>query len=151
MSLLNDTIEDIGRGLYAGPPALQGPNGWANMTSCDFGPRWDFELEDHITKWVFTPVSNAALQWCYAHLPEDCPRYGARGFLIEAEHIKGVTGGARRAHRWRTGRRTQEKRWHSRAAYRKACRGSRFAYYRCGRCVCLGQSGRYQYWRDKRC
>ena len=96
MSLLNDTIEDIGRGLYSGPPALQGPHKWANVTSADFGPKWDFELEDHITKWVFTPVSNAALQWCYAHLPEDCPRYGARGFLIEAEHIKGVTGGARR-------------------------------------------------------
>ena len=76
--------------------ALQGPHRWHEMTEADFGSECDFELEDQITKWVFTPVSEAALQWCYAHLPEDMPRYGAQGFLIEAEHIKSVVGGALR-------------------------------------------------------
>ena len=75
---------------------IPGPHRWHEMTGADFGPEHDFETENHKTLVIFEPISEAALQWCYAHLPEDCPRFGTRGFLIEAEHIKGVVGGARR-------------------------------------------------------
>lgn len=76
--------------------ALQGPHRWHEMKGSDFGPEHDFELEGHGSLVIFDPISEAALQWCYAHLPEDCPRFSTRAFLIESEHIKGVVGGARR-------------------------------------------------------
>ena len=102
MTILNEIVDDIQRGLYSHQLTLtperssQGPHRWHEMTGTDFGPTWDFELENHIDLVIFEPISEAALQWCYAHLPKDCPRFGARGFLIETEHIKGVVGGARR-------------------------------------------------------
>jgi len=72
-----------------------GPHRWDSIQPSDFGPEWDYELENHITKWVITPISEAALQWLYCHLPEHCPRYGAKGFIIEAEYVnlavKGMT------------------------------------------------------------
>ena len=98
----NEFIQDIQRGLYSTAfiqtpeRGLQGPHRWHKMQGSDFGPTWDFETEDHGPLVVFDPLSEAALQWCYAHLPQDMPRFGAKGFLIEAEHIKGVVGGARR-------------------------------------------------------
>lgn len=104
MKILDEVVDDIRRGVYTGLTAptapkfaaIQGPHRWHEMTSKDFGPRHDFELENHGNLVVFDPISEAALQWCYAHLPEDCPRYSTRAFLIEAEHIKGVIQGARR-------------------------------------------------------
>lgn len=100
MNLTDQTLADIGNGIYSPirtpERASQGPHRWHEMTGADFASRWDFELEDHKTLVIFEPLSEAALQWCYAHLPVDCPRFGARGFLIEAIHIKGVVGGARR-------------------------------------------------------
>ncbi len=100
MNLTDQTLSDIGNGIYSPmrtpERASQGPHRWHEMTGADFASRWDFELEDHKTLVIFEPISEAALQWCYAHLPADCPRFGAKGFLIEAEHIKGVVGGARR-------------------------------------------------------
>ncbi len=74
------------RGLQNSP----GPSLWEPNNRADFGPQWDYELENHITKWVITPVSEAGLQWCYAHLPEHTPRYGARGFIVEAEYINQI-------------------------------------------------------------
>lgn len=67
-----------------------GPNGWDEITPSDFGPEWDYELENHITKWIVTPVSKAALEWCGAHLPADAPRWGSHGFVIEAECLSRV-------------------------------------------------------------
>ena len=64
-----------------------GPNRWDDIQPEDFGPEHDFELEDHDTFWLVTPVSEAALQWVYRYLPEDCPRWGAKGFKIEADYI----------------------------------------------------------------
>ena len=73
----------------------QGPHGWNAISAADFGPEHDFELENHITLWIFTPVSNAALQWCYAKLPADAPRWGAKGYVIEARFIEQIVAGAR--------------------------------------------------------
>ncbi len=73
-----------------------GPNRWDSIQPSDFGPEWDYELENHITQWIITPVSEAALQWLYCHLPEHCPRYGARGFIVEAEYLNIVVKGMTR-------------------------------------------------------
>ena len=61
-----------------------GPNDWANITDADFGREYDFEILDQVDRFIIWPDSNAALQWCYCHLPEDCPRWGAKGFVINA-------------------------------------------------------------------
>lgn len=76
--------------------ALQDPNGWDEVTPSDFGPEHDYELENHITKWTVTAVSKAALEWCHAHLSADTPRWGADGFVIEAERLNRVVKGMTR-------------------------------------------------------
>lgn len=73
-----------------------GPNLWSSVQPSDFGPQHDYELENHITKWIITPISEAALQWLYCHLPEHCPRYGAKGFIVEAEYVNLVVKGMTR-------------------------------------------------------
>ena len=83
-----------------------GPNRWADMTDKDFGDYYDYELiplpDDRI---VIYPVCVAALEWCYRHLPEDCPRWGVNnevkkgpsaGFIIEARYIDRITDHMRR-------------------------------------------------------
>lgn len=74
----------------------RGPNGWDDVTPSDFGPEHDFDIEDHGSIVIFDCYSKAALQWCYHHLPEDCPRWGAQGFAIEANFAGAVIEGARR-------------------------------------------------------
>ena len=66
------------------------PNNWNNVTPKMFGPKWDYELENHITLWIFTPVSEAAIQWCSAKFPDGTSRYGARGYIIEAQHVNEI-------------------------------------------------------------
>ena len=68
----------------------RGPHNFDTIQPEDFGPEHDYELESHISKWIITPVSEAALQWLYCHLPEDCPRYGASGFIIEARFVNQI-------------------------------------------------------------
>jgi len=77
-------------GIFTQSKAIQGPNLWSDVQPSDFGPTWDYELENHITKWIITPVSEAALQWLYCFLPEHTPRYGARGFIVEAMYINQI-------------------------------------------------------------
>ncbi len=74
----------------------RGPHQWDTVQAGDYGPTYDYELENHITKWIVTPVSEAALQWLYCHLPEDCPRYGANSFIVEAQYLNGVVKGMTR-------------------------------------------------------
>jgi len=102
---LTETIEDIGYGLkpdwdekYVAPITLSrapGPNNWAEVGPCDFGPQEDYFVIDHGEFSVFCPVSNAAIQWCYAKLPEDCPRYGL-GFKIETKALPAILKSAER-------------------------------------------------------
>ena len=74
---------------------VRGPHNWDTITPEDFGPEWDFELENHNELWIFTPVSEAALQWCYCKLPFDCPRWGGKGFIIEHRFLAQIVAGAR--------------------------------------------------------
>ena len=67
-----------------------GPNNWDEVGPSDFGPEQDFDLEDAGSLTIIYPVSNAALQWLYRHLPEDCPRWGAKGFAIETNYVRDI-------------------------------------------------------------
>ena len=64
-------------------PVMAGPNKWHEITSDDFGDEYDYEILDQGERWVYFPVSNAALQWACRFLPEDCPRWGCHGFIID--------------------------------------------------------------------
>lgn len=71
-----------------------GPNRWDEITKDDFAKDFDYVINRQGSITVIDCLSEAALQWCYRHLPEDCPRWGARGFAIEwrfaADIIKGM-------------------------------------------------------------
>ena len=73
-----------------------GPNNWDDIASTDFGPEHDFTVDDEGTIVIITQVSEAAKQWLYAHLPEDCPRWGA-GFAIEHRYAKEIIEGMQNA------------------------------------------------------
>ena len=75
---LNNVLRDIAR---------IGPNTWDQVTAADFGFSFDYIIERHGNRVVIDPTSHAALQWCYKHLPEDCPRWGKLGFVIERQYI----------------------------------------------------------------
>ena len=92
---LYGTMHDIARS----PNVLQGkpgPNRWDEITEADLGENYDFEVLDHGDIIVIHPESEAALQWCYRHLPADCPRWGARGFAIEQKYSGAVIAGMER-------------------------------------------------------
>ena len=68
----------------------RGPSTWEEIGPADFGTQFDFDIEDHGSIVVIDAYSNAALQWLYYHLPEDCPRWGAKGFAIEANYVADI-------------------------------------------------------------
>ena len=68
----------------------RGPSTWESIQPHDFGPQFDFDLENHGSIVIIDCYSEAALQWCYYHLPEDCPRWGAKGFAIEANYVADI-------------------------------------------------------------
>ena len=73
-----------------------GPNRWDEMTQDDFAKDFDFVLSRQGSITVIDPKSEAALQWCYRFLPEDCPRWGARGFAIETNYLGPILHGMAR-------------------------------------------------------
>lgn len=78
------------------PQCLPGPNLWDQVAPEDFGRDFDYTTEGHGSVTVITPDSPAALQWLYRHLPEDCPRMGALGFVIETNYVAEVLAGMKR-------------------------------------------------------
>ena len=81
--ILSSTLEASLRGE-------RGPSTWEEIGPADFGTLFDFDIEDHGSIVVIDAYSNAALQWLYYHLPEDCPRWGAKGFAIEANYVADI-------------------------------------------------------------
>jgi len=81
--ILSSTLEASLRGE-------RGPSTWEEIGPADFGTQFDFDIEDHGSIVVIDAYSNAALQWLYYHLPEDCPRWGAKGFAIEANYVADI-------------------------------------------------------------
>ena len=78
------TLSAIGEKPEPLPEA--GPNKWDEITPEDFGPQEDYRVQYESSLVILHPESEAALQWCYAKLPEDCPRWGAKGFAIETRY-----------------------------------------------------------------
>ena len=72
------------------------PNCWDDVSAADFGPEHDFDTEDHGSIIVIDCYSNAALQWCYHHLPEEVSRWGRTGFAIERRYIADIINGMKR-------------------------------------------------------
>ena len=95
---LHETLIDIGHSQLGNIPTAvaAGPNDWDNIEPSDFGPEHDFEVDNQGNIFIFTAVSEAAKQWCYKHLPEDCQRWGVLGFVIEHRYIADIVTGARR-------------------------------------------------------
>ena len=54
----------------------------------------DFVLIDHGSIVILDPVTDAALEWCYEHLPEDAPRWGRVGYAIELRYIHEIADAA---------------------------------------------------------
>ena len=78
----NPNFFDIANPLRTAP----GPNNWPAARDKK-GRDFDYWVTDQGTISILYPVCEAALQWCYKHLPEDCPRWGAVGFAIETNYI----------------------------------------------------------------
>jgi hypothetical protein len=98
---LNEAIIDVARGLernafHNSLRSAPGPNGWDAIVADDFSKEHDFEITEHGSSILFTPVSEAGLQWCYKALPPDAPRHGSRSYVIEPHFIDGVIKGCRR-------------------------------------------------------
>ena len=56
-----------------------------------YGPQEDFYTEDYLAGYVLHPVSKAAITWCENELPEGLPRYGIRGYVLNAVETDRIT------------------------------------------------------------
>jgi hypothetical protein len=74
----------------------QGPNNWYNLLAKDFDFSFDYIIERHGSITIIDPTSRAALEWLYAHLPEDCPRWGKLGFAVESNFVGDILEGMAR-------------------------------------------------------
>lgn len=77
---LSGTLRDIGAGLCR--------ESWTKS--------YDFEVEDEGTIFILTPTSDAGLNWCWEHLPEDAQRWGKFGYVIEHRYIQDIVAGMER-------------------------------------------------------
>lgn len=89
-NFFNDLPPILSAALKASLHNERGPSTWEEVGPADFGTQFDFDIEDHGSIVVIDAYSNAALQWLYYHLPEDCPRWGAKGFAIEANYVADI-------------------------------------------------------------
>jgi hypothetical protein len=78
------------------PECRPGPNRWDEMTQEDFAKDFDYVINRQGSITVLDPKSEAALQWFYRHLPEDCPRWAAKGFVIEHRFVDDILEGMAR-------------------------------------------------------
>ena len=83
--LLNETLREMSKGIPSDPwyPEKAPKNPWGG----------DFHVQNEGSIMILWPDSPVALQWCYNHLPEDCPRWGGNGFVIEHRYIADVVDG----------------------------------------------------------
>ena len=91
---LTDTLKDIatpiGRDvldILKGPP---GPNRWDEITEADYGRLFDYRILRRGSNTVVDPCSEAAIQWMRRFLPEDCPRWGSEGRVIESKYVGAI-------------------------------------------------------------
>ena len=95
---LNRQLESIGRydlkpdwdaeNARGREKVRRGPSEWNTIEPSDFGPEHDYTVKKlDEDRWVIYCVSKAALHWCYDKLPEDCPRWCDKGFIIEDRYL----------------------------------------------------------------
>ena len=87
---LTTALQDIAK-RQLGPA----PNEWDKWAKGETHWRgtnlpFDYEVYDHGDTTVLYPVANNAREWLYAHLPADCPRWGAEGWVIENRFVTGI-------------------------------------------------------------
>lgn len=72
--------------------STRGPSLWLEVKDDpdERGERFDFQIERCGHNVVIQPTCNAALQWLYFHLPQDCPRANGAGFLLSADESTDV-------------------------------------------------------------
>ena len=73
------TLEDISSGLET--------KSWMRLND----PIHDYRLERRGDMTIIHADSEAALKWCYEHLPEELDRHDARGFGVETKFIEIIT------------------------------------------------------------
>jgi hypothetical protein len=56
-------------------------------------PTHDFDLSDQGSIAILTPRTPAAIDWTEEHIPEDAPRWGARGIAIERRYLPAILEG----------------------------------------------------------
>lgn len=61
----------------------RGPHRWDEITKEDFAKDFDYVIQREGSVTILICKSEAALQWCYAHLDQDGPRWGVKGFVVE--------------------------------------------------------------------
>jgi hypothetical protein len=57
---------------------------------------WDFDVQNEGSIFILWPTNEKGLNWCYEHLPEDAPRWGLNGYVIEHRYIADIVAGAER-------------------------------------------------------
>ncbi len=55
----------------------------------------DFTVQNEGTIYILTPQTRAAEEWCDELLPDDSPRWGARGYVVEHRYIETIVDGIR--------------------------------------------------------
>ena len=88
---LHRCIRDIGAGLNTKPWFPEAPVKFLGEEKV-----YDFYVQNEYTIFIFHPTNAKGLNWCYAHLPEDCPRFGLNGYVIEHRYIDDIVAGAER-------------------------------------------------------
>jgi len=73
------------------------PNTWYKHADNPSGPEHDYEVLDHGSIQILNPVSEGAIEWCAAHLPANCPRWGVNGYVIEPRYIGPILEGMHNA------------------------------------------------------
>ena len=84
---INAALIDIAQPLKAGP------NSWDKVKDDQSVKDFDFWVKDHHIGTIIYPIDERALQWLYRHLPEDCPRWGALGFVVETNYLTPILQG----------------------------------------------------------
>ncbi len=84
INVLHDLAQHDLREMTRPRTPESGPNEWGHLTNDDYGDQYDYEILDQSDRWIYYPVCNAATQWAYRFLPEDCSRWGVVGFIIDA-------------------------------------------------------------------
>lgn len=94
---LSSALLQIATTTLHGLANKRGPSNWQNVKNDTTarGRDFDYEIYDQGDVQVIYPVCDAALQWCYYHLPEDCPRWGVQGFIVETKWAELVTNAMR--------------------------------------------------------